>query len=398
MSTADLCLRLSSLCLHQRRHFRIYTALGDVKKLRKDSRASTTTQLATPSNLPQRTGPEPKPRASPTTSLPDPGTAAASVKAKLKEQEDAAMAAAIEMGDLANNSLFAGEEAQPVEGGEKHDTVLAERDPKKNLLSLESRNPNNMAPALNPRPTARSRWQRRMVIRQVRRRGRLTKEMRLARTERSHLSRSHFFKTSMKKLAPLARQIAGKPIDEAILQMRFSAKKAAKDVRKHLIQARNEAIVARGMGLGLPSPVDTSHPPSAGGEAPAAALTEITSPSTRPTSAASDPSITPPLPYQNPTKSFRDGHTPDPTAIYVAQAWTNRGPYGRALDYRAFGRINIMRPPHTGLSVLLKEEKTRTREKMEKEAKAIRRRMGKNMWTQLPDRKIQGPQGQYVLW
>jgi len=57
-----------------------------------------------------------------------------------------------------------------------------------------------------------------------------------------------------------------------------------------------------------------------------------------------------------------------------------------------------MRPPHTGLSVLLKEEKTRTREKMEKEAKAIRRRMGKNMWTQLPDRKIQGPQGQYVLW
>jgi hypothetical protein len=48
--------------------------------------------------------------------------------------------------------------------------------------------------------------------------------------------------------------------------------------------------------------------------------------------------------------------------------------------------------------VLLKEEKTRTREKMEKEAKAIRRRMGQNMWTQLPDRKIQGPQSQYVLW
>ena len=32
--------------------------------------------------------------------------------------------------------------------------------------------------------------------------------------------------------------------------MRFSVKKAARDVREHLITARNEAIVVRGMGLG----------------------------------------------------------------------------------------------------------------------------------------------------
>jgi ribosomal protein L22 len=320
------------------------------------------------------------------------------VKAKLKEQEAAANAAAIKMGDLADNSLFAGEEPQQVEGTGKEGKTLADQDQQKDPLSLESRNPNNLAPVLNPRPTARSRWQRSMVIRHIRRRGRLTKEMRLARTERTSLSRSHFFKTSMKKLAPLARQIAGKPIDEAILQMRFSAKKAAKDVRKHLIQARDEAIVARGMGLGLPSPPDLFNPPAASTEAPTPSTEDLSSAPEPSTSFAPDPSITPPLPHQNPTKSFRNGHTPDPTSIYIAQAWTNRGPYGREPDYRAFGRINIMRPPHTGLSVLLKEEKTRTREKMEKEAKAIRRRMGKNMWTQLPDRKIQGPQGQYVLW
>lgn len=308
------------------------------------------------------------------------------------------MAAANKMGDLADNSLFAGEEPRPVEGGKKDAILPVERDAKRDALSLESRNPNNMAPVLNPRPTARSRWQRRMVIREIRRRGRLTKEMRLARTERTHLSRSHFFKTSMKKLAPLARQIAGKPIDEAILQMRFSAKKAAKDVRKHLIQARDEAIVARGMGLGLPSPGDISNFSVAAAETTPSLTEDTTSPPTPPSSFAQDPSITPPLPYQNSTKSFRHGHKPDPTSIYIAQAWTNRGPYGRAPDYRAFGRINILRPPHTGLSVLLKEEKTRTREKMEKEAKAIRRRMGKNMWTQLPDRKVQGPQSQYVLW
>ena len=374
-----------------------------MKKFRPAGGASTT-KPPTPSLLPQRTGPEPKPTTTPKEVVPDSGTATANVKAKLKEQEEEANAAAVKTGDLADNSLFAVSEPQETEGETGEDGGLPERDSRKDRqkdpLSIESRNPENLALVLNPRPTARSRWQRRMVIRQIRRRGRLTKEMQLARTERQHLSRSHFFKTSMKKLAPLARQIAGKSIDEAILQMRFSAKKAAKDVRKHLIQARDEAIVARGMGLGLPSPSDTSNLLTAETDPKAAPSTtdEPASARTPPTSIAPDPSITPALPHQNPTKSLRDGHTADPTSIYVAQAWTNRGPYGREPDYRAFGRLNIMRPPHTGLSVLLKEEKTRTREKMEREAKAIRRRMGKNMWTQLPDRKIQGPQGQYVLW
>lgn len=176
----------------------------------------------------------------------------------------------------------------------------------------------------------------------------------------------------MKKLAPLARQIAGKSIDEAILQMRFSKKKVAQDVRQHLIQARNEAIAMKGMGL------------TPGSENESATVGQ-------------DPSETRPLPHQTPLKTYRKGHTPKETDIYVAEAWTNRGPYGDEPDYRARGRMYIKHPPYTGISVLLKEEKTRTRQKAEKEAKMLRKRMGKNMWVHLPDRKIT-TQRQHVLW
>ena len=198
--------------------------------------------------------------------------------------------------------------------------------------------------------------------------------MKIARTERNHLSKSHFFKTSLKKLAPLARQISGKSIDEAILQMRFSNKLVALEVKDHLVQARNEAVAIKGMGLNPAATSQFSH----------GAIVH-------------DPSSTAPEPAQTMTKTRRSGRPPNETNIYVAQAWVNRGSYGKEPEYRARGRMNILRPPHTGLSVLLKEEKTRTREKMEKEDKAIRKRMGKNMWTQLPDRPITN-QMQHVLW
>jgi len=264
------------------------------------------------------------------------------------------------LGGLSSSSLFGGDLIERKDTGPKED------------LSFAERNPEHMAQALNPRPTARSRWQRKMVIRDVRRRGRPNKEMRIARSERNHVSRSHFFKTSMKKLAPLARQIAGKPIEEAILQMRFSKKKVAQEVRQHLMQARNEAIVMKGMGL---QSVTENEDATVG----------------------QDPSEIRPLPHQTHSKALKKGHTADETDIYVAQAWTNRGPYGSEPDYRARGRVFMMHPPYTGISVLLKEEKTRTREKAEKEAKALRKRMGKNMWVHLPDRRVT-TQRQHVLW
>merc|ERR1712098_1032136 len=96
----------------------------------------------------------------------------------------------------------------------------------------------------------KQRWERKMVIRDIHKRGRLTKTQQLKREERVLLSKSHDFQTSVKKLVPLAKQIAGKTVEEAIVQMRFSKKKVAKDVKEHLEHARNEAIIRRGMGLG----------------------------------------------------------------------------------------------------------------------------------------------------
>ncbi|RMZ88861.1 hypothetical protein DV736_g3919, partial [Chaetothyriales sp. CBS 134916] len=272
----------------------------------------------------------------------------------------------MKLGSLSSSSVF-GDEMLGEAGSDTSKEASSST-----LQTLASRNFNNMSRVLNPRPNARARWQRNMLIRHVRRGGRLTKEMTIARTERRHLAQSHWFKTSMKKLAPLCRQIAGKSMDEAILQMRFSKKAVAQDVLQHLIQARNEAIAVKGMGLGSSQPLPPPGP------------------------VVLDASISPAGQNQKASKKSKDGSKQE-TDIYIAQAWINRGPYGKRPDFRARGRVYMMRPPHTGMTVLLKEEKTRTREQREKEEKTIRKRLGKNMWTQLPDRPVTN-QSQYVLW
>ena len=151
-----------------------------------------------------------------------------------------------------------------------------------------------------------------MVIRSIRHRGRLSKAQQLKKTERELLAKSHFFKTSVKKLGPLARQIAGKPIDDALVQMRFSKKKAAKDVKEHLEHARNEAIVKRGMALG-----------------------------------AVDGVSSPPVAIE--TKQGKKRLVRDRSELYIDQAWVGRGPYGKGLDHRARGRINTLRLPYTSV-------------------------------------------------
>lgn len=129
-------------------------------------------------------------------------------------------------------------------------------------------------------------WPKRATAREVRRRGRLTKREMLLQTEKEHLAKSHMFKTSVKKLAPIARQIQGKKIEDAIIQMRFSPKGAARDVLGHLYAARNESVVRRKM---------------------------------------------------------------DPGQTYIEQAWVGRGTYGREHNHRARGRIDILRLPYTSL-------------------------------------------------
>lgn len=129
-------------------------------------------------------------------------------------------------------------------------------------------------------------WPKRATAREVRRRGRLTKREMLLQTEKEHLAKSHMFKTSVKKLAPIARQIQGKKIEDAIIQMRFSPKGAARDVLGHLYAARNESVVRRKM---------------------------------------------------------------DPEQTYIEQAWVGRGTYGKEQNHRARGRIDILRLPYTSL-------------------------------------------------
>ncbi|KFY44887.1 hypothetical protein V494_01253 [Pseudogymnoascus sp. VKM F-4513 (FW-928)] len=217
-----------------------------------------------------------------------------------------------------------------------------------------ARNPRHMAAALDPDPSSRERWQRKMVIREITARGRLSKAETLKRSERVSESKSHNYQTSVKKLGPLARQITGKPLEEAIVQMRFSKKKAAQGVREHLVHARNEAIVKRGMGLEKHEGFRT---------------VEIK------------------------TKDGKRIKVDNPSRLYVEQAWVGKGDYGRTPDHRARGQINMMKNPTTHIHVVLKEEKTRIRENQEREAKIAARKT----WVQLPNRKITS-QRQFYSW
>ncbi|OBT46488.1 hypothetical protein VE00_03280 [Pseudogymnoascus sp. WSF 3629] len=216
------------------------------------------------------------------------------------------------------------------------------------------RNPRNMAAALDPDPSSRERWERKMVIREITARGRLSKSEALKRSERVSHSKSHNYQTSVKKLGPLARQITGKPLEEAIVQMRFSKKKAAQGVREHLVHARNEAIVRRGMGLGKEEGFRA---------------------------------------VQIMTKDGKRMKVEDPSRLYIEQAWVGKGDYGITADHRARGQINMMKNPTTHIHVVLREEKTRIRESQEREAKIAARKT----WVQLPNRKITS-QRQFYSW
>ncbi|EEH50371.1 uncharacterized protein PADG_06450 [Paracoccidioides brasiliensis Pb18] len=265
-------------------------------------------------------------------------------------------------------------------------TYAKPTEPKMQHVPLSERDADSLSRALVPFPNRRARWERKMVIRSIKRRGRLTRREVIARTERESLSKSHFFKTSVKKLMMVARQIAGKNIDEAILQMRFSAKKVAKDVKAHLEQARDEAIVVHGMGLGK------CQAPAAGIESVAAESGSGGAASSFSSSSSSSSST----PITIILKNGQRKTITDRTAIYIAQAWVGRGTFGRELDHRARGRIDILKLPHTSLTVVLKEEKSRIREWEERRAKAERKRRSE-LRVSLPDRKIYG-QRQYYSW
>ncbi|PHH71548.1 hypothetical protein CDD80_5144 [Ophiocordyceps camponoti-rufipedis] len=217
---------------------------------------------------------------------------------------------------------------------------------------------NVMAMSTDPNPANRIRWHRKKVIQMVRTNGRLTRQQKINMTERQLLHKSPFMQTSTKKLVMLSRQITGKTIEDAIVQMRWSKKKMSKEVLYYLEEARDLAIAQRGMGLGRVK-----------GEM-----------------------LKEPRRIRNKDGKWVD--VVDPTRIYIAQSWVGRGEYvDWTMDYKARGRGCIMWHPRTSLTVLLKEEKTRIRQHEEQEAK----KAAKGPWIHLPDRPLHG-QRPYYTW
>ncbi|KAF7190469.1 54S ribosomal protein L22, mitochondrial [Pseudocercospora fuligena] len=281
-------------------------------------------------------------------------------------------------GDIASSSIFEDDRRIQEQRGKDE-----EAEEGKTKVGGITRDPNAIARVVIPDPASRERWERKKVIQMVKKGGRLTKPEFLKRTEREHLVKSHNMKTSVKKLGMIARQIAGKTIDDAIVQMRFSPKKVAQEVLKQLEFARDEAVVMRGMGL-KPTTEDDAEvlnesstniagTTAAGLEAARGALAQR---------------ITSDNPISIQLKDGKRHKIEDPTKIYIDQAWVGRGPYGKLPDYRARGRVFIMRTPWTSLTVVLKEEKTRIREHEEREAKR-RKKITEQVWVPLPDRPIQ---------
>lgn len=189
-----------------------------------------------------------------------------------------------------------------------------------------SLNKDHMIRAVDPDPRSRVRWERKMVIRKLHRGtdpwSVEPKAERIARTERKHVFKTGLLPTSVKKLVHLSRQIRGKTVSEALVQMQFSKKKMAREVKNELLRAEAQAIVTRGMGLGKAAAKKK--------DAAAAAAAET------------------PEPVKIQTKDGKHMEIRDPTRMYIAETFVNKGPIrGVELDYRARGRVFKMSKPTT---------------------------------------------------
>lgn len=196
---------------------------------------------------------------------------------------------------------------------------------------------------LDPDPKARRRLERKLVIASVKRHGRMTKAQQIARSERQSLYKSHFLPTSTKKLQKVVNQLAGKSISEALVQLRFSPKKVARDVIKGLEIAQNEAIAARGMGLsGEEAAVARWSNQRAATDAGKARDLWNYKTSTENGQTVKKTVKTP----KATTIELKDGSKKlvrDPSEIYIDQAWVGPGESWRTPEFRARGKINLLK-------------------------------------------------------
>lgn len=194
----------------------------------------------------------------------------------------------------------------------------------------------------DPDPAARRSLERKLVIAGVKRHGRLTKAQNIARTERTSLYKSEPIPTSTKKLQMVTNQIAGKTISEALVQLRFSPKKIARDVIKGLEIAQNEAIVGKGMGL-------------QGGKAAMQrweqqrTQTDLGKPrdiwdyKTSPEDSSAVAKSTKSQPTTIELKNGSKKTVRDPSEIYIDQIWVGKHLTTNSYEFRARGRVNMLR-------------------------------------------------------
>lgn len=179
--------------------------------------------------------------------------------------------------------------------------------------------PQHLAPTQDPDPRSRLRWERKVVMRMVKRGGKESRSEIIRRTEREMRYQSPFMPTSVKKLVHLARQVAGKNVEDALVQMRYSKKKMAREVEHYLGIARDRAVVEHGMGLG-----------KVNGEAP----------------------LEKPRKIKDKEGSWMTVN--DPSRMYIAQAWVGRGPWrGQRLVHLGRGRKGMHMKPSTSMFSLV---------------------------------------------
>ena len=152
--------------------------------------------------------------------------------------------------------------------------------------------------------------------------------------------KSQNFPTSVKKMTRLMHQIQGKTVEEALIQMRFSKKRIARDIVKGLQLARDEAIAARGMGLG--AGVDAAQVKK---EAKLIAK-GLMDPSERSTIYLADGTRRREVKGEKGTvielKNGSKKTVADPTEMYIDQAWATKGPESKSVEFRARGRTNLL--------------------------------------------------------
>ncbi|KAI1160746.1 ribosomal protein L22/L17 [Nemania serpens] len=264
------------------------------------------------------------------------------------------------LGSRTEGSTIFDEEIKGAEDqGKEPGTSLAPEALKRRQVSpmSYSRMKEHMERALDPDPRWRVRYQRKKIMQMVRANGKLSKQERIKLSEKEITSNSELVPTSTKKLIFLSHQIVGKTVDEALTQMRFSKKKFAREVTYQLEEARDTAIVSRGMGLGVRN-----------GETLAKRNIK--------------------------TKDGKAIEVHDPTRLYVEQSWVTKGPdRGFRIHYAGRGRQYPMYRPTARIHLVLKEEKTRIRQHDDRVAKEAK----KAPWIHLPNRPVTA-QRQYYSW